>query len=152
MAQGGITDDELAQLIRRTEEAASALMRGDMATYVTLTRHSRDFTLMQPSGGGPVRHENRAEDLAGSADFFRGGDARLEDVHAFASGDLVVLAMVERQHGEVGGLPNQDCSLRVTLAFRREGSEWRLLYRHADPLVRPVTLQQVAALSRGQPA
>ncbi len=73
-------------------------------------------------------------------DFFRGGDARLEDVRAFASGDLVVLATIERQHGEVGGLPHPDCSLRVTLVFRRKGSAWRLLYRHADPLVRPIGL------------
>lgn len=71
-------------------------------------------------------------------------------MHAYASGVLVVLAMVERQHGEVSGLPDQDCSLRVTLVFRREGSEWRLLHRHADPLVHPIALQQVAALARGQ--
>ena len=35
--------------------------------------------------------------------------------------DLAVLAVVERQQGEVGDLPEQDWSLRVTLAFRREG-------------------------------
>ncbi|HEX4982085.1 MAG TPA: nuclear transport factor 2 family protein, partial [Ilumatobacteraceae bacterium] len=65
------------------------------------------------------------------------------------SGDLAVLVMVERQHGKVGHLPPQDWSLRVTLAFRRERGVWRLVHRHADPLVHPITFDQLAVLARG---
>jgi hypothetical protein len=32
-----------------------------------------------------------------------------------------VLVAIERQHGEVGGLTDQDWSLRVTLVFQRKG-------------------------------
>ena len=80
--------------------------------------------------------------------YFQGGEAELELVQSYASGDIVVLVVIERQHGEVGGLPDQDWSLRVTLVFRREGSEWRLVHRHADPLVHSISLEQVAALAR----
>jgi ketosteroid isomerase-like protein len=67
----------------------------------------------------------------------------------YASGDLVVLVMIERQHGEVGGLPDQEWSLRVTQVYRREGSEWQLVHRHADPLVHRISLEQAATLARG---
>lgn len=149
MAHGRITDEELAGLIRRTEEATSAFMRGDMARYLALTSHARGFTLMNPFGGPPTRYDNRAESLAKVAGYFKGGEARLELVGAHASGDLVVLVMLERQHGEVGGLPDQDWTLRVTQVYRREGAEWRLVHRHADPLMRNIGLEQAAAIARG---
>jgi ketosteroid isomerase-like protein len=81
--------------------------------------------------------------------FFKGGEATLEVVQTYASGDLAVLVVVERQHGEVGDYPAQEWSLRVTLVFRREGSEWRLAHRHADALVHPITFDQLAELARG---
>jgi ketosteroid isomerase-like protein len=81
---------------------------------------------------------------------FRGGEADLELVETYASGDLAVLVAIERQHGEVGGLPDQDWSLRVTLVFRREGSQWRLVHRHADPLDHAISMEHMAVLARGQ--
>ncbi|MCD2195017.1 hypothetical protein LQ327_16750 [Actinomycetospora endophytica] len=57
--------------------------------------------------------------------------------------------MIERQHGEVGGLPDQDWSLRVTQVYRRVEGEWLVVHRHADPLVHPVDLDRAAALARG---
>jgi hypothetical protein len=53
MAHGSITDEELAELIRRTAEATSAFIRGDMSRYLELTPHARGFTLMNPVGGVP---------------------------------------------------------------------------------------------------
>jgi ketosteroid isomerase-like protein len=149
MAHGNITDEELAELVRRTEEATSAFMRGDMRRYLELTPHARGFTLMNPFGGEPTRYDNRAESLARVAGYFKGGEAKLELVEAHASGDIVVLVMIERQHGEVGGLPDQEWSLRVTQVYRREDAEWRLVHRHADPLVRNIGLERSAAIARG---
>src|SRR2546423_1665083 len=54
-----------------------------------------------------------------------------------------------RQHGEVGGMPDQDWSLRVTLVFQYKGTEWQLVHRHADPLVHAISMEHMAALARG---
>jgi len=149
MTVGWITDDELAELVRRTEEATSAYMRGDLDRYLTLTHHVRGFTLTPPYGGVPASYENRAEDLRAATTSFKGGDTKLELVHAHAWGDTVVLVMVERNHGQVGGLPDQDWPLRVTHVYRREGGDWLLVHRHADPLVHVIGPEQMAALARG---
>ncbi len=90
--------------------------------------------------------------MRASAGFFQNGEARLEDVEVHAWGDTVFLAAIERQHGEVGGFPDQDCSLRVTQVYRRVDDQWQLVHRHADPLVRQRPPQFVAALARGHGA
>ena len=145
----GTPDEELADVVRCTQDAAAAYMRGEMDRYLALVRHARGFTLLPPYGGGPRRYDDRGADLRRAEPFIEGGDAELEQVEAHAWGDTVVLVMVERQHGRVGGLPDQDWSLRVTQVFRRDGDGWLLVHRHADPLVRPVDLEQAAALARG---
>lgn len=149
MADAGITDEELAELVQRTEDATSAYMRGDMDRYLALTRHVRGFTLTNPLGGAPVRYEDRSESIKASAGYFEAGEAKLELVQAHAWGDTVVLVMIERQHGRVGGLLEQDWSLRVTQVYRRDGSDWHVVHRHADPLVHAIELEQAAALARG---
>jgi ketosteroid isomerase-like protein len=60
-----------------------------------------------------------------------------------------VLVAIERQRGRVGGLPEQDWSLRVTLVFRLDGSEWQLVHRRADALVHEISEEQLGALARG---
>jgi len=150
MAHDPVHDEDVAEVTHLTAEAASALIRGDVRRYLTFIGHADDYTLLQPFGGEPRRgFDSSDEALEATARFFHGGDAHVEVIESYASGDLVVLVAIERQHGEVGDLPDQDWSLRVTLVFRREGGGWRLAHRHATPLVHPITLEQAAALARG---
>jgi ketosteroid isomerase-like protein len=118
--------------------------------YLALIKPADDFTLMAPAGGEPIRDRDYSDEaIEITSRYFQAGDADLEVVQIYTSCDLVVLAAIERQHGEVGGLSDQDWSLRVTLVFRREGSEWRQVHRHADPLVHGISLEQAAAIARG---
>jgi ketosteroid isomerase-like protein len=150
MASSTVTEKDVAELIERVTEAAKAYIRGDMRTYFTLIQGGDDYTLMSPFGGESQRgFDTSPERLDALERFFRGGDAELEVVQTYTSGDLVVLVVIERQHGKVGGLPEQDWSLRVTLVFRHDGAGWRQVHRHADPLVHPISLEQLAALARG---
>ena len=70
-------------------------------------------------------------------------------MQAYASADLVVLVIIERQQIAVADLPEQDWSLRVTLVYRRAGDGWQLAHRHADPLAKGITVEQAAAIARG---
>lgn len=139
-----------ADLAMISEEANAALMHGDVDAYRALVPRTQDFTLMSPFGGTPSHEAGFTEETwDGMKRFFRNGTLKQEVVQTYAGADMIVLAVIERAHVEVGGLPAQDWALRVTLVYRREGAEWRLAHRHADPLGHAITLQQAAALGRG---
>jgi ketosteroid isomerase-like protein len=148
----GATNDDVHKLIEVSEQSNKALMRGDIERYLTLVKQADDFTLMSPFGGKPTRGAIPQERMKAIGEFFKNGTLQQELVHAYSSPDMVVLAIIERAHVEVGGLPAQDWALRVTLVYRREGSEWRLAHRHADPLGNAINLTQAAALGRGERA
>ena len=145
-----ITAAELDGLVRRMDEAADAYIRGDIHHYLSLFDHPDDYSLMPPYGG-ETRHgfEYTEEGAAETSRFFASGEASLELQQSYVSGDLAVLVAVERQHGEVGGLPDQDWSLRVTIVFRRAGERWQIVHRHADPLVKQIPFEHCAQLARG---
>jgi ketosteroid isomerase-like protein len=144
-------DRVVAELVRRSAEAHGALMRGDVDRCRALIKYTDDFTLMSPFGGTPTRGADMTDERwEAMGRFFRNGVFEQEVVQAYGSADMVVLVLIERQTVEVGGLPAQSWPLRVTLVYRREGSEWHLAHRHADPLVGGITLDHAAALARGE--
>ena len=147
----GGRDKEVANLTARSAEANAALVRGDIDTYLALIEHANDYTLMAPFGGSPtLGFDASPEHRAAMARFFKSGTLHQEVVATYNSGDLIVLVTIERVRATVGELPEQDWSLRVTQVFRHEGSKWKLVHRHADPLVSGTTVNQAAFLARGE--
>jgi ketosteroid isomerase-like protein len=144
-----ITADDLADLVRRMDQAAQAYIRGDLRGYVACFGHADDYTLMPPYGGPTHRgFELTEENVEETRRFFASGESAFDVQESYASGDLAVLVGVERQHGVVGGFPDQDWSLRVTLVFRRGGDGWELAHRHADPIVERIPFDRFAELAR----
>jgi ketosteroid isomerase-like protein len=144
-----------ADLVQRSQEAVRAFIRGDVAAYLTFIDVADDFTLMQPFGGEVTRGFNRSPEWAkGIQDYFKGGEADVELVQSYASGDrpgdIAVLVTIEHQHAEVGGLPDQQWPLRVTLVFRRGETDWEIVHRHADLTVKKITLEQASMMARGE--
>ena len=150
MTSTEITEQDIAALIARWSEAAQLYIDGDLRAYAAIARHAEDYTLLPPYGGDARFGFDGSDDaVEWTARTFRGGQAELEVFKTYTSGDLAVLVAVERQVGTVGDLPPQDWSLRITLVFRRERTGWRLVHRHADPLVRAVNPELFAAIARG---
>ncbi len=139
---------EIANLVRRATQANDAFMNGKMDNWLAVTPLSPDFSIMSPFGGWTTDgFDAPPERLAAMSRYFASAKTELEVVSTHAGSDMVVLAVVERQYGVVGDLPAQDWSLRVTLVYQRCGEDWELVHRHADPLVKAVTLDQIAALA-----
>lgn len=139
-----------AELVRRSAKGHGALMRGNVKAYRQFVTSSADFLLFSPFGGAPTRGPELTEArFEAMGRFFKNGTFTQEVLQTYSSADMVVLAVIERQNVEVGGLPAQDLALRVTLVYRRQGEDWLLIHRHADPLVNGVSLDHAAVLARG---
>jgi ketosteroid isomerase-like protein len=136
-------------LVDRATRGHVSLMQGDVAGYLDAVALDERFTLMSPFGGASSRGNSyTAEEWAVIGSFFRNGrDSTFELLESYVGSDLAVLAAFEHTHVEVGGLPAQPWTLRVTLVFRRHGNQWRLAHRHADPLGASISLAQSAALA-----
>lgn len=152
-AQTATSRAAIADLIRRSHQSNAALMRGDMAAYRDFIVLSDDFSFMSPFGGAPTRAADFTDDrMQAMGRFFADGSLETHLVEAYASGNMVVLAVIEHANVAVGGLPKQDWWLRVTLIYRREAGRWLLAHRHADPLRRTIGLAAAAALARNEAA
>jgi len=140
-------DRDVAELIDHTAEAADAWMRGDMDRYLDLIHHAPGFTLTAPNGGSPVQFADRRSEFEGWQSPFADGAATLEITAVHAWGDTAILVMIERQHGRIADLPDRDLSMRVTSVHRRTASGWELVHRHADPLVRTLSMEKLSSLA-----
>jgi ketosteroid isomerase-like protein len=140
--------EDIANLTQQTAEANTALMRGDIDRYLALIEHAEDYTLMSPFGGEPTHGFDLSRRVE-MGRFFSSGTFDQEVVATYATEDFAVLVTIERVCAEVGGLPKQDWSLRVTQVFRRTEERWQLVHRHADPLANGIGLQQAAMLALG---
>lgn len=142
---------EAARVAATYDHGTAALMRGDAAAWAKSVPLTDDFLLFSPFGGEPSRFADYTPDkIARMGRFFRNGRHVQEVLEVYSSDDLIVLAAIERDNVEVGGLPRQDWALRVTSVFRREGGHWKLAHRHADPFVVDVPLAQAARIARGE--
>ncbi|KRC82746.1 hypothetical protein ASE13_03295 [Sphingomonas sp. Root241] len=140
----------VADLVARAANAHGLLMRGDIKGYRATIQLAPDFILMDPFGGRPSGAPKTDAHWNRIGSFFRDGhDAVFELIHAYQSDGLVVLVANEHANVAIGALPAQDWSLRVTLVFRRDRGEWRLVHRHADPLVKGLKLKEAARVTLG---
>jgi ketosteroid isomerase-like protein len=65
-----------------------------------------------------------------------GAKVDIEYLASGVSGDLAYTVAIERSDALIAGQGRRaKMPLRVTHLFRREGGEWKLLHRHADPLI-----------------
>jgi ketosteroid isomerase-like protein len=144
-----MTDAELNALLAATDKIANAWMQGDWdGGYGAVLTEREDATIYGPFGGPATKGARAwAEGAKMGIKQFRNGRSKVQLVQSYASGDLVVLVLLEEQSGEVGGVPGQPWSLRITLVYRREEGSWRVVHRHADPLVKRRTLQETAAIA-----
>jgi ketosteroid isomerase-like protein len=139
------SDPVLSELLERCRHDHEAWVNGNGAPYSL----PDDGTILGAIGGFARGGSETAQLQRLVAAQWRRGTGTIEYLNGGVDGDLAWLVFIER--GTVEFVADADGAerrwdLRVTEVFRRSGSEWQRVHRHADPLVDRHELADIAAL------
>lgn len=128
---------DLEDFVRQCEDAWQVFVTGDPAPAKALFSQRDDVTLANPWGPAASGWPSVSRTLDAAAARFRNGRVSTFDVLAcYSSDDLAWYHEIERGQAMIGGRPElEDFALRVTSIYRREDGEWKIVLRHADPIV-----------------
>ena len=144
--RSAIADPSLRPFLKSVEEAGQRFINGDIALWLENASRRDDVIIMGAWGAyekGWPEAQARYE-WAGAR--FRDSGARLsvEYLTSVQSGDLAFTVAIERSEVKVAGQgKTAPMALRVTHIFRNEHGAWKLILRHADPLVAKIAPESV---------
>jgi ketosteroid isomerase-like protein len=127
---------DFKQLMKQREEASRAFVNGDIGPLDRIATHVSPATIFGPKGDCIEGADKvNAANATGAKNFESGGESRFEILQIAANDGIAYWVGIQwataRMKGKTGVVP---FNLRVTEVFRREGGEWKLVHRHADPL------------------
>jgi ketosteroid isomerase-like protein len=125
------------EAIEHHHRALDAFMNRDTEPFKALFTRGDDATLANPFGGiARGWHEIPTRLDTAAANYSEGEVVSIETISSAAGDSLGYTVEIERLRAKIGARGAFDSvALRTTSVLRREGNEWRLVHRHADPLV-----------------
>jgi ketosteroid isomerase-like protein len=134
-----LADESFQDAVRRQHDALGAFMRGDTQPYKELYSQRDDATLANPFGGIARGWRKIPDRIDRAATYYRDGSVVSIETISSDHGDEFGYAIeVERLSARIGtGDSLEEVALRTTTVFRREETSWKLVHRHADPVVNP---------------
>ena len=129
--------EDVDELIEQYQLALGEFVKGNHEPAQKLISHREDVTLANPLVGLPVRGwEQVSKTTEHGASNLRDGEmVSFETVTKYVTPELAYVVEIERAKGEVGGREDiTPFALRVTMNYRPEDGEWKVVHRHADPI------------------
>jgi ketosteroid isomerase-like protein len=139
--------EDLKNAIDAYHAAGQAFMKGDPKPQQQAYSHCEDVTIFGGFGGYDHGWKEQVEKrFEWAAARFQGGTMTAENLSLFVSPDFACSVGFEHQRVQLAGVEGTvEIDLRVTTVFRREGEQWKIVHRHADPLVK---VQDAASILR----
>lgn len=127
-------NEDFRAMLVKVDAAQLELQNGRPAAFKALWSHGDDITL---SGGFGGTIEKGWEQISRRLDWvgtqFSKGSNTIERLVAHESGDLGYVVQIEHLRFHVPGQAQESTrDYRVTMVFRRESGEWRIVHRQAD--------------------
>lgn len=129
-------EQEFRAFLARRQEATAAFFNGDPEPWKAQAAQTDDITMFGGFGGYERGWSAVNDRYTWAAAANAEGSVRVELIACHVTPELAYTVAIER--GAVrpsGGREFAPKALRVTEIFRRDGPDWKLIHRHADPLV-----------------
>jgi ketosteroid isomerase-like protein len=117
--------------------ALGEFVKGNPEPLKDLYSHREDVSLANPFGP-PVRGWKAAAETMerAAANYGEGEVIGFEEVARYLTPELGYTMEIERYKVRVGGATDRvSVALRVTSIYRSEDGTWKIMHRHADPIV-----------------
>ena len=133
MSNNTQTDSDWSAFITKLEAAEEQFAQGDPTAFKALWSHADDVTLCGAFGRVERGWENVAARLDWASSKYSDGTRSRNQVSGTVGADFAYIVQTEVIRSRLAGRAEQsNLELRVTMVFRREAGEWRILHRHAD--------------------
>ena len=129
-------EPEFRAFLERRRAATVAFFNGDPEPWTAMAAHDAAITMFGGYGGHEAGRDAVEERYIWAAARNAEGTIAIEIIACQVTPEMAYTVAIER--GDVrpsGGTTFAPKALRVTEIFRCEGDEWKLVHRHADPLV-----------------
>jgi ketosteroid isomerase-like protein len=137
--------DEVDELIEQYYRAQRQFLKGNPETVKDLFSHTEDVTLANPYGP-PVRGWEKVSKTIEHAASSRSDGTFLgwQIVAKYATAELAYVVQIERAKAKIGAREDiTPLAVRSTMIFRPEEGEWKVVHRHADPIITPQPAESV---------
>jgi ketosteroid isomerase-like protein len=127
--------DGFHKAIEQYHLAQKEFVRGNPQPFKALCSHADDVTIIGVEKGWIAQVEKRYD--WASARFATDDDERrVENISTVVTPGMAYTVDIERTKIRLAGTQEaRPMALRATSIFRQEDGQWKLVHRHADPLV-----------------
>src|SRR5919112_1337055 len=128
--------DDLDGVLKQFKRAGNEFVKGNPKPVQELFSHREDVTLANPFGPAVRGWEQVARVSEHAASQVRDGEfVGAEIIEKNVTPELAYVVEIERAKAKIGGSEDiTPFALRVTMIFRPEEGEWKIVHRHADPI------------------
>lgn len=129
-------EQEFRAFLAERAASTAAFFNGDPEPWKAMASHTPEITMFGGFGGYELGWEAVSDRYTWAAAANADGAVAVELIASHVAGELAYTVAIERGHVRAAGASETaPKALRVTEVFRKEGGAWRLIHRHADPLV-----------------
>jgi hypothetical protein len=131
--------DDFQQAVTQVQSAIQRACNGDPEPFKALYSHADDVTIMGAWGAYELGWEQVGPRLDWAVTRFLEGHIAFHPIAIGDRGSLGYTIWIEKGEARLQGSDGiRPFALRVTQLYRRENGAWKIIQRHADPMMEKI--------------